>query len=100
MNYSIIKLSGQQFKVKEGDEFMVGRMDKGELPTAEVLLSVNDGKVEIGKPTLSSKVSLEIVNQEEKGEKLVVARFNAKSRYRKRIGFRPKYTRLKVTKLA
>lgn len=99
MNYSIIRLSGQQFKVKEGDEILVGKLKEGVTPEADVLFSVKEGKAEVGAPTLSKKVKFEVLTELEKGEKLYVSRYNAKSRYRKRIGFRPQFTRLKVTKI-
>ena len=44
--YAIIKLSGKQFKVAEGDEFITNRLDQEEgktFSTKEVLL-VHDGK--------------------------------------------------------
>ncbi|MCX7928094.1 MAG: 50S ribosomal protein L21 [Patescibacteria group bacterium] len=100
MNYSVIKISGQQFKVKEGDEIFVNKIKSQEEIKAQVLMSVSDGKVQIGTPTLDKEVNLEIVNDLEKGKKIYVMKYKAKSRYRKKIGFRPQYTRLKVAKLS
>lgn len=99
MNYSIIRVSGQQFKVKEGDEILVNKINPKKDFHPEVLLSVHDGRVEIGTPALSKKVHFEIVKDLEKGDKIHVMKYKAKSRYRKKIGFRPEFTRLKVTKL-
>ena len=61
------------------------------------LIISDDGKTQIGKPTVKGgKVTLKIVEAEVKGEKIYIKKYKAKSRYRKRTGFRPKYTKLLV----
>ena len=96
MDYAVIRLQGQQFKVSKGDEILVGKM-KSKKPEADVLLVSKDGKVSIGTPVVkSASVKLEVVSEAEKGEKLHVRKFKSKSRYRRTIGFRPTYTRLLV----
>ena len=98
--YAVIRLKGQQFKVEEGDEILVGKLAEKEKPEADVLLVANGKGVKVGKPTVSgAKVSLKILEAEEKGEKLHVMTYKAKSRYRRKIGFRPVYTRLLVQKI-
>jgi large subunit ribosomal protein L21 len=68
---------------------------------AEVLLISDEGKVKVGKPTVKdAKVALKIVTEEVKGEKLYIRKFKAKSRYRRKTGFRPKYTKLLVQKIS
>ena len=99
MKYAIIEIKGQQYKVSEGDEILVGKLGK-EKPEAEVLLVKSDKTVKVGKPTVKgAKVALKVIKDEEKGKKLHVQTFKAKSRYRRKIGFRPVFTRLKVTKI-
>ena len=95
MKYAVIRLKGNQFLVNEKEEILVGFLGDKK-PSTEVLLVVDDKKVQIGKPVLkTAKVSLKVLGSE-KGEKLYVKKYKAKSRYRKKIGFRPKYTRLLV----
>jgi len=100
MKYAVIRIKGQQYKVSEGDEILVGKLvDKK--PKAEVLLLADNGKVKVGKPTVKgAKVKIKIVKQEEKGEKLYVQKFKAKSRYRRKMGFRPLYTRLLIERIS
>ena len=99
MKYAVIKLQGQQFKVSEGDEILVGKLGDAK-PEPEVLL-VSDGKaVKVGKPTVKgAKVALKVLEKEEKGKKLHVMTYKAKSRYRRKKGFRPVYTKLQVGKI-
>lgn len=96
MKYAVVRLQGKQFRVSEGDEILVGKM--ADLKTEpEVLLFIDGEKIKIGKPTLKDvKVKLKVLAEMEKGEKIEVYKFKAKSRYRKHIGFRPQYTRLLV----
>ena len=99
MKYAIIRLKGQQFKVIEGDEVVVDYMGE-EKPKAEVLMLKTDKLTTIGSPVVEkSNVKLSVISEEEKGKKLYISKFKAKSRYRKKVGFRPKFTRLKVEKI-
>jgi len=98
--YAVVRIKGTQYKVSEGEEILVDKLDGGK-PEVEVLLAVDNEKVLVGKPTLKdSTVKLKIVKEEEKGEKIRVFKYKAKSRYRKKMGFRPKYTRLLVEKIS
>lgn len=97
--YAVIRLGGGQYKVSEGEEILVDRL-KDEKPVAEVLLVVKDGDVKVGKPIVKgARVSLKVVQKEEKGRKLYVQKYKAKSRYRRKYGFRQVYTRLLVEKI-
>jgi len=98
-NYAVIRIKGKQFKVKEGDELLVGLLKSGK-PLAEVLLSVQEEKVSIGNPVVkNAKVLLKVLNEKERGEKITVMKYRAKSRYRRKLGFRPLGTRLRVEKI-
>lgn len=68
---------------------------------AEVLLVADGDKVKVGKPVLKdAKVTFKVVKDVEKGEKIEVYHFKAKSRYKKHTGFRPQYTRILVEKIS
>ena len=97
--YAVLKIKGRQYKVKEGQEFLVDKIGDGDV-SAEVLLYKDGSDLKVGKPTLDDvKVSFKIVTPEEKGEKIDVFKYKSKSRFRKHTGFRPKYTRLLLEKL-
>ena len=96
--YAIIKIAGHQYKVTEGETLLVDHL-KDEKVTPEVLLVADGEKVSVGKPTLEkAKVAIKLMG-EEKGLKIDVYKFKAKSRYRKHIGFRPLYTKLEIGKI-
>jgi large subunit ribosomal protein L21 len=99
MKYAVIRLQGHQYRVCEGEEILVDRLVTGKVEP-EVLLMVNEDKITLGKPKVTgAKISLKVLG-EEKGEKIEVIKYKAKARYRKHIGFRPSYTRLKVEKIS
>jgi large subunit ribosomal protein L21 len=99
MKYIIFRLKGNQYKAQEGDEVLIDKLGSDKTK-AEVLLLVDNGKVKVGKPILKNvEVKFKVLSEEEKGKKLTVLKYKAKSRYRKKIGFRPVYTRLLVQKI-
>lgn len=99
MKYAVVKIGGSQYKVAEGDEIAVDKIDgeKGKsLTFEEVLLFVDEKRVTIGQPLVkNAKIKAKIVNQF-KGKKIRVATYKAKSRYRRVKGFRPLLTRVKI----
>ena len=67
----------------------------------EVLMIVDGETVKVGKPLVKgAEVKLKVITGLEKGEKIEVYHFKAKSRYRKHTGFRPQYTRILVEKIS
>lgn len=98
MKYAIISINNKQYKVAEDKEFFIDRIDEKDIDLKILLIS--DGDVShIGNPYLSkAKVDLEYINDEQ-GDKLHVRKFKSKSRYRKKIGFRPIYTLIKINKI-
>ena len=100
IKYAVFRIKGKQYKASEGQEILVDKLDTDK-PEAEILLLVNDAKVSVGNPVVSSaKTALKVVNSEEKGEKIAVFKYKAKSRYRRKMGFRPRFTRLLVEKIS
>jgi large subunit ribosomal protein L21 len=98
--FVVLRIAGKQYKVSEGQEFLVNLIS-GTSPEAEVLLFSDGEKVEVGTPTLPKiKVDLKVVTELEKGEKVRVFKYKSKSRYRKTVGFRPKFTRLLLQKIS
>ena len=98
--YAVIRIKGNQFLVREGEEVLVDKLDTDK-PTVEVLLTVNGDKVKVGEPVVKgAKVKIKVIKQEEKGKKMYIQKFKAKSRYRRKYGFRPRHSRLLIEKIA
>jgi len=102
--YAIIKTGGKQYKVKEGDILDVEMLDKKEGDSFEfedVLLAFDDkSKFEIGTPVVSkASVKVKVIDPAFKAEKVVIVKYKAKKRYRRKTGHRQKYTRVEVEKI-
>src|SRR5437016_3611779 len=96
--YSIVEISGQQFKVENGNEIFVHRLegnpgDKVEFKS--ILLTDDNGKVEIGAPFLKGAVSATIVDHL-KGDKVIVFKKNRRKGYRVKNGHRQALTKIKI----
>lgn len=99
MKYAVIKTGGNQYRVFEGDELLVDRLDEEEGKNTnfeEILLFVNENKVKIGDPLVKGVSVKGKVLSHLKGEKIMVSKFKAKSRYRKVKGFRHSLTKVKI----
>ena len=59
---------------------------------------MNDDKVAVGQPTLSTKVKATVVDQV-KAEKISVFKYKAKTGYHKKTGHRQKLTLVKIDKI-
>lgn len=100
--YAIIEDSGSQIKASVGAVLTV---DLRELPeTAKsvtfdrVLLLAKDTTAKVGAPYLSgASVVADILEREVKGEKLDIIKFKRRKGYRKKIGHRQRYMKVKVT---
>lgn len=101
MKYAVIRIGGKQYKVSEGQEILVDKLKDVKKVEPEVLLLADGEKVRVGKPVLKDvKIKIKVVSELEKGEKIEIYKFKAKSRYRKHTGFRPQYSKLLVEKIS
>lgn len=99
MKYAVILLQGKQFRVEEGQDLTVDHMPQEEsakVTASDVLMYVNEGKIEIGTPTLSNVSVKMTVTKHEKADKIRVATYKAKSRQRKVHGHRQAETVLHI----
>lgn len=103
MKYAVITSGGKQYKVTEGQILEVDKLpvEPGSTYTFDnVLLSVNDDNVQIGAPYLENVAVTAKVLDQVQGDKIRVAKFKAKVRYRKVMGFRAKLTKVIIESLS
>ncbi len=99
--FAVIRIGGKQYRVTEGQEILVDKLTDTKKVTPEVLLFVEGETVEVGTPVLEkAKVTVKVVAELEKGEKVRVFKYKSKSRERRHVGFRAQYTRLLVEKIS
>lgn len=97
--FAVIKIGGAQEMVREGDLLEVNRLEGKEgskLKLKDVLLMASEGGLKIGTPTVNgAEVTLGIL-EHDKGKKIEIRKFRAKSRYRRKTGHRQPVTKIKV----
>lgn len=100
--YAVVKTGGKQYLVKENDEIVVDRLEGKENEKIELdkLAEFADDtlNLQLGAPVLKEKIAATIISHL-KGDKIRVAKFKAKVRYRRVKGFRPALTKLKIVKI-
>jgi large subunit ribosomal protein L21 len=99
--YAIIQDRKRQATVRKGDVILFDlKSDKkpgDEVTFDEVLLVGNEGKVQIGKPTIQGASVTGEVLAEVKGPKVVAFRFKRRKNVRRKRGHRERYTQVKIT---
>lgn len=101
--YAIIETGGKQYRVSVGDRISVERLAAeagGDITIDRVLLLGGDGATRIGMPVVEGATVTAHVDDHFRGEKIVVFKYKAKKRYRRRIGHRQELTRLTITGIA
>ena len=97
--YAIIETGGKQYKVQKGDVIDVELLESASNNTIqfEQILLINDGKsTHVGTPKITKfKVLGEIVDQV-KGPKVVAYKYKQRKNYRRKVGHRQKYSRVKI----
>ncbi len=99
---AIVKIAGQQFKVKAGDSLYVPHIEGKAGDTVEfsdVLMTHSDGSVVLGE-SVKAVVKAEIINELIKGEKVIAFKMKRRKGFRKKHGHRTQYTQIKVTTIA
>lgn len=102
MNYAVIYCGGKQYRVSEGETVIVDKVSQKKdekINFDKVQLLVVDGKVELGKPYLPKVKVIGKVLEEFREKKIKVAKFKAKVRVRRTIGFRARLTKIKIEKI-
>ena len=93
---------GKQYIVAEGETLEVELLKSKDKTTDFVPLLVMDGdKTTVGAPEVSGvKVSVEIVDQDVKADKVTSIRYKAKKRVHKVRGHRQRHSVIKIKKIA
>lgn len=99
---AVVKIAGQQFKVKAGDSLYVPHIEGKTGDTvefADVLMTDNNGTVVAG-TDVKAVVKAEILSELVKGEKVIAFKMKRRKGFRKKHGHRTQYTHIKVTGIA
>ena len=104
MKYAVVQYGSSQYKIQDGDVIQIeGRdlaSDANKLMLDKVLMISDDSGVKIGHPYLEgAQAELEIIG-EKAGPKISVFKKKKRKGYRKKTGYRAKYTMAKVLSIS
>lgn len=103
MNQAVIETGGKQYLVSPKDKVVIEKLDAkvdGVIIFDKVLLTSDDNKTVVGKPYVTgAKVTAKVLSQD-KSEKIVVFKYRAKSRYRRKQGHRQSQTTVLIESIA
>jgi large subunit ribosomal protein L21 len=100
--YAIVDIAGKQFKVTKDAQVFVPRL-VGDVGTAitfdKVLLTDNDGTVEVGTPDLKGIKVLGKIIEHVKGDKVIVFKKKRRKGYTVKNGHRQQYSKILIEKI-
>jgi large subunit ribosomal protein L21 len=95
--FAVVKSGGKQYRVKEGQEFLVDRLkgDVGDSVELPVGFSVDEEGFDLGE----KKARVQILDHV-RGDKIQVYKYKPKKDYRKKTGHRQELTRVRVLEVS
>lgn len=98
--YAIIETGGKQYRVKNGDQIAVEKLNvaDGEKVVFDKVLVVGEGaEAKVGTPYVEGSTVEGKVIETGKGKKVIIFKYKAKKDYRKKQGHRQPYTLVEIT---
>ena len=98
--YAIIETGGKQYRVKNGDQIAVEKLNvaDGEQVVFDKVLVMGDGaEAKVGAPYVDGATVEGKVIESGKGKKVIIFKYKAKKDYRKKQGHRQPYTLVEIT---
>ena len=98
--YAIIATGGKQYKVSEGDEIRVEKLDVevGSTVTFDQVIAISDKDLKVAGDVANATVTGTVMDQG-KGKKVIVYKYKRKTGYHKKNGHRQAYTQVKIDKI-
>ena len=100
--YALVESGGKQYKVTVGqtvDVELLGVEEGGTVEFDRILMVADDGDVRVGRPTVEgAKVSATVLGHG-RAPKEIVFKYHPKKRYRRKVGHRQGYTRLRIDEI-
>ncbi len=96
---AVIKTGGKQYIVSPGQKIKIEKIDKkegSEITFDGVLLLEKNKKVEIGTPFVKNAKVVGKVLSQGKAKKVIVFKYKAKTRYKKKRGHRQPFTEVEI----
>jgi large subunit ribosomal protein L21 len=99
--YAVIETGGKQVRVSEGSVIYVEKLDveAGKSYTFDKVLMVGGESLVVGNPYVAGATVDATVEKQGKQKKILVFKYKAKKKYRRKQGHRQPYTKLVINKI-
>jgi large subunit ribosomal protein L21 len=100
--YAIVRISGKQYIAEPGKTLVTDRLTSeigDTLEISDVLLIADGDTILVGQPLIDGGLVKAEVVEQFKGKKIIVWKYRAKQRYRRKAGQRAHYTRLMINNI-
>jgi large subunit ribosomal protein L21 len=97
--YAVVRTGGKQYRVQEGRPIQIERLagEAGETVELRDVLLLDDGDtVTVGRPVIEGARVVGTIREQGRTRKIIVFRYKAKTRARKKNGHRQQFTQLMV----
>lgn len=101
--YAIIETGGKQYRVEQNDVIEVELLHPNQDGTIEFknVLFLHEGStIKVGSPYLSQCTVKAELLEEVKGPKVISFKYKKRKRYRRTVGHRQRYSKIKITEIA
>jgi len=101
--YAIIRSGSKQYRVKPGDVIDVELLDaekKGNIEFKDILFYTDGSQGKVGAKALANALVKGEVLDLVRGPKVIAYKYKKRKKYRRKVGHRQHYTRVRITELA
>ena len=99
--YAVVEINGKQYRAEKGITLSVDRFDaeKGSSVSFDKVLLLSGDTVKVGAPYVTGVSVRAVVQDEVKGDKIIVFKYKPKKDYRRTHGHRQSYTVVQVEEI-
>ncbi len=96
--YAVVEVQGKQYRAEKGAVLRVDRMegDKGAAVSFDSVLLVSGDTIKVGAPYVKGASVKAVIQDQNKGDKVIVFKYKPKKDYRRTMGHRQCYTMIKI----
>ena len=101
--YAIIETGGKQYRVEQNDVIDVELLESaedGKIEFKNVLFVSEGSDAKMGSPYLPQFIVKAELVDEIKGPKVIAFKYKKRKRYRRKVGHRQRYSRVKIIEIA
>jgi large subunit ribosomal protein L21 len=99
--FAVVKIAGQQFKVQKDQEIFVQQIQGNigdKVQFSDVLLTDNGGQLTVG-TDVKSVIKAEILGHVQ-GDKVIAFKMKRRKGFRKKVGHRTHFTKIRINEIA